>query len=134
MAQFGFFRRFEDQFSDLYAPIDDGNEFTTDIPSVAAANALAAQSETQWVLLAHAIPSQSYAVAANPLARLGDERNYDMQANRNNPWTDDRSDLPRPNDQTDWLHSDIKNVAMPYVHPTFETMLRVGGFLGVNNR
>lgn len=31
--------------------------------------------------------------------------------------------------QTDWLHSDFRNVAMPYVYPVYERMLSIAGYI-----
>ena len=71
----------------------------------------------------------SFAAAANPVARLNDfgERNFNMEAMRGNqgsPWPSERS----ADWQRRWLHSDIRNVALPYVHHTFDKMLELGDF------
>jgi len=31
-----------------------------------------------------------------------------------------------------WLHSDIKNIAMPYLYPVYEIMLKEGEFIDEN--
>jgi hypothetical protein len=75
----------------------------------------------------------SYAAAANPIDVLDEtnignkNRNYnmeDMRGSSDPPWPDERlADWDKR-----WLHSDIKNVALPYVYHTFDEMLKLGDF------
>lgn len=123
LAQYGFFRKFshfdlnESEYSYLYGAISEPKTFI---------------SEThQWDLLASAIPSMSFAAAANPLEILPPSRNFNMEAMRgdNQAWPQER--------QTGffgsrWLHSDIKNISMPYIFPIYEKMLKEGGFINEN--
>lgn len=137
IAQFGFFRRFDSDYSDLYAPINEGNDLRANPnATVADAQVKAREEDTQWRLLAHGIPAQSYAVAANAVdqlkvnIRLGrKEKNINMQTLREFPNGSDKPPLwPQerifkgPFDY-DWLHSDFRNVAMPYVYKMYDVML-----------
>ena len=70
-------------------------------------------------MLGCAIPAESFATGANPLA-LESIGNYDMAAHRQNGsprWFTDK-----------WKHSDIKNAAFYYVHQIFERIIE-----GANN-
>ena len=65
-------------------------------------------------MLGAAIPAESFAAGANPLA-LESIGNYDMAAHRQNGsprWFTDK-----------WKHSDIKNAAFYYVHQIFERII-----------
>ena len=65
-------------------------------------------------MLGDAIPAESFATGANPLA-LESIGNYDMAAHRQNG-------SPRLL-STRWKHSDIKNVAFYYVYQIFERII-----------
>jgi hypothetical protein len=142
IAQFGFFKKFEDEYLDLYAPIVDSNELRNGAnPTAADARVEALKPATQWRLLGHAIPASSYAVAVNPLNRLnsigGQSRNFNMHSLRELPNGDDGLPLwPQerikgdPEIDYDWLHSDFRNVAMPYVYKMYEAMLDTGDLRG----
>ena len=75
----------------------------------------------------------SFGAAANELTKLTDPvtgvtRNFDMQGLRESagvPWP---STLLRVNWNNRWLHSDIKSIALPYVHHTYDKMLEIGEF------
>lgn len=134
IAQFGFFKKFEDEYLDLYAPIVDSNELRSGTwPKVADAKAEAMKPETQWRLLAHGIPAQSYAAAVNPLESLFAQNNSGAERNFNMPGLRDAGSLGWPQERIvngpfdfNWLHSDFRNVAMPYVYPVYEQMLDNG--------
>jgi hypothetical protein len=85
-----------------------------------------------WDLLASGIPSMSYAAAANNVATIPGDKNFNMQTMRDvdtsgNPyWPQSRVSGFYG---TRWLHSDIKNMATPYVYPIYEKMLKEGGFV-----
>ena len=66
-------------------------------------------------MLGDAIPAESFATGANPLA-LESIGNYDMAAHRQNG-------SPRTV-KTGWRHSDVKNVAFYYVYSIFEEFLK----------
>ena len=95
----------------LLAPLGDGT-----------ASAMANLPFTQYKLLAEAIPAQSFAVGANEIPQLnilaGQNRNFDMQGMQSG-WPEER-----PN--TDWEHSDLKNVAYQYVYQLFDELVAKG--------
>jgi hypothetical protein len=132
IAQFGFFRRFDSDYSALYAPINEGNDLReARQPTIEDAIAKANEKDVQWRLLAHGIPAQSYAAAANAVPKLNEfgERNINMHSLREFPngkdalplWPQERI-VEGPFDY-DWLHSDFRNVAMPYVYKMYDVML-----------
>jgi hypothetical protein len=99
----------------------------------ARASAKAGQKSVQYDLLARGIPALSFAAAVHPLVRLKNDenpslsRNFDMEAQGRdqNVWpteghTADGKSAGR------WLHSDFKNVALPYVHKMYEEMINRG--------
>ncbi|MDX2507831.1 MAG: hypothetical protein QNL62_25600 [Gammaproteobacteria bacterium] len=125
LAQYGFFFKFnhfennESEYSYLYQPI---------------ANAVLLQSDQhQWDLLASGIPTMSFAAAANPMDAVDDtdvggkDRNFNMETLRGTTpaWPTERSSSSR---QKNWLHSDIRGIALPYVYQTLDTMLVLGDF------
>ena len=65
----------------------------------------------------------SYAVAANALPGV---KSIDMEKEGRvaGKWPADGHDGLRVNR---WIHSDFKNVALPYVHPMFQKMITTGG-------
>lgn len=76
--------------------------------------------DLRYDLLARGIPAQSYAAGAEPVPGM---TNLDLEQAGRNPavrWPagghTDKKRLHR------WLHSDFKNVALPFVHPLFSTM------------
>jgi plasmid maintenance system killer protein len=96
---------------ELFAPLYDAD-----------ANTQAAQDETQYKLLAEAIPALSFAAAANEVPSLntvGGSRNIHLEALQNG-WPSIRS-----ND--DWLHSDLKNIALPYISKFYDRVVSEGG-------
>ena len=77
-------------------------------------------NELRYDLLARGIPAQSYAAGAEPVPGMA---NLDLEQAGRNPalrWpANGHADKKRSNR---WLHSDFKNVALPFVHPLFVTM------------
>jgi len=65
----------------------------------------------------------SYAVAPNALP---DVESIDMEKEGRDPskWPADGHDSDR---RGRWIHSDFKNVALPYVQPMFQEMITRGG-------
>jgi hypothetical protein len=91
------------------------------------ASAKAAEPKVQYDLLARGIPAMSYAAAANEMAKLGREGNFNMEAlgRGKSSWpADGHSEEFRAGR---WIHSDFKNVALPYVHPMYHEMIARGG-------
>jgi len=107
----------------------------TDVDPVVASTK-AGETKVRYDLLARGIPALSYAAAVMELAVLGqadssDSQNFDLErfgrpnGTTNPDWpteghTNDDDDLGR------WLHSDFRNVALPYVYAVFETMINRG--------
>jgi hypothetical protein len=89
------------------------------------ASAKAGEKKVQFDLLARGLPALSYAAAANPVTALGNTRNFNMELNgrTENRWpTEGHS-----GDNTgNWLHSDFRNVALPYVYQMYEAMIIKG--------
>ncbi len=92
------------------------------------ASALAGQKKVQYDVLARGIPALSFATAVHKLVPLNlSERNFNMetQGRTENQWPieghtkDDR-------DRGHWLHSDFKNVALPYVFKMYQEMINRG--------
>ncbi|MEO6993548.1 MAG: hypothetical protein ABI273_07955 [Lacunisphaera sp.] len=75
----------------------------------------------------------SFAVAVHPLAPLANvdnpslSRNFDMEAKGRDPsvWPTE-GHTADPKSAGRWLHSDFKNVALPYVHKMYEEMISWG--------
>lgn len=91
----------------------------------AIASAKASETKVQYDLLARGLPALSYAAAANPLPTLSDDRNFNMETKgrTTGQWpTEGHSD----GNAGKWLHSDFKNVALPYVYQMYETMIAKG--------
>jgi hypothetical protein len=103
----------------------EGNAIrTSGTPSLTSAHDIANNKQAVWRLLASAIPARSFAVAANPLDDFViDNRNFNMQTLRgaNFSWPTER--VKGEERDHDWLHSDIKNLALPYVYNTYQQML-----------
>lgn len=104
----------------------------TSTNSVTASN-LAGNPWVQYDVLARGIPAKSHAMAANFVSEFGN-RTFNMQALgrvkypnsdqyqwpvEGHPENDDKR-------RNQWLHSDFKDVALPYVRPMFEEMINRG--------
>ncbi len=85
----------------------------------------AAEKKVQYDVLARGIPSKSYAMAANLVAAFGD-RTFDMEASGRTIRQWPTEGHTGEGNQGRWLHSDFKNVALPYVHQMFEAMITRG--------
>jgi hypothetical protein len=91
--------------------------------------AVAAQPAVRAQLLADAIPALSNPAGGNPITSWDTnptiQRNHDMHGMRNG-WPQERM---KPNDakRDRWLHSDIKNIAFPFVYGVFEQISNEGG-------
>jgi hypothetical protein len=80
------------------------------------------RKNTRYSLLARGIPASTYAAGGIPLLteKPGDEPviNYNLEAEgRANKWPTQGHNNDKIRNR--WLHSDFKNVALPYVHPFF---------------
>lgn len=84
------------------------------------ASATAGDPNVRYDLFARAIPAMSNAVAANRLASLGDN-NFPMHTNGK---ALNNVSFPTPGGQ--WRHSDFVVVALPFVYPMYEEMIKRG--------
>ena len=122
LAQYGFFFKFkhfangESEYGYLYQPITNTVLLQNDVNG----------GKHQWDLLASGIPAMSFAAAANPISILPNSRNLNMEFLRGDAqaWPSERFSSRQKN----WLHSDIRDVALPYVYQTLDTMLDLGEF------
>ena len=108
----------------------DGDKLRRRPEGDAIASEQAGLPTTQFKLLAEAIPAVSFAAAANSLNVLdeqpGGERNIDMEDERvGGQWPQVRLEDELLADN--WLHSDIKNIAYPYIEPLYERIVLEGG-------
>ncbi len=145
LAQLGFFSWFEKddgtRWHELYGPIDDANaivhppELNRPAVTQAQSSAEAALPETQWKLLASAIPSMSYAAAANAIGIINQgatKRNFDMNNDNEFKSKDWPSavrlgrEAQKPEHRADWYHSDFWMVAPTYTHRMYLKMVELG--------
>jgi hypothetical protein len=130
LAQFGLFKRFEAPAYDaLYAPINDANKNWQDAAELAWQNrytqaqgsALAGQKDTQWVILATAMPSVSFAVAANAVKNI---EGFNMNLHKNG-WPN----MPHRilDFRHDWQHSDFAEVGDTFTKKLYTKMVIKGG-------
>ncbi len=80
---------------------------------------LARDNEIRDQLLATSIPALSLAAGRNPIEGLAGS---DMMVFRRGSYP---AGWPRP--QNDWQHSDVRNIAFPYVYGLFDTLVDLGG-------
>ena len=122
----------------MYAPINEGNKINPAGPSKLDMENAMARNETTWYLLASGIPARSFAVGANSIRKLNEDeggvgRNYDMQGLRDiglmdgeqPDWPAERDDLLRNKYDFDWFHSDLRDVALPYVYDVFDKFVHI---------
>jgi hypothetical protein len=107
----------------FYSFYDTPNDLTN--PDAAIASAKASSSNVQYDLLARGIPSMSFAAAVHPLNPLGTVRNFDMQqlGRSGNQWP---TEGHAGGNAGQWLHSDFKEVALPYVYRMYQAMIDRG--------
>ena len=98
--------------------------------SIAPGSPLADQPKMRYDLLARGLPALSPAAGSTPFPFLGGNGmvvNYDLE-NRgrlaSGDWPMDGHGSPLTRDR--WLHSDFKNVALPFVYPLFQTIINRG--------
>jgi len=91
----------------------------------AVASDKAGEAKVQYDLLARGLPALSYAAAANRVPVLGDARNFDMEDKGRIPglWPQEGHAGTRAGR---WIHSDCKDVALPYVYKMYEAMIEKG--------
>lgn len=110
-----------------FRPFLEGDLFNYN-PSVASARA--AQPFVQYDLLARGLPALSFPAGQQVAFRsdpgLALQRNFDLEVRGRTAgvWPN----LGRHPDYAGrWLHSDIREVALPYIHPTFSQFITLGG-------
>lgn len=108
-----FFRPGGSELEDLYVPIDTN---LTDVGSAFATNNL-------HFLLAGFIPSRTLPMGANRLTTWPTTRNYNMQHTD----VDEGFQNGWPRSSTDWLHSDLREVAYLYVYRLYDQFRDLGG-------
>ncbi len=97
---------------------------------VNTAHTKAGESKVHYDILARAIPSLSYAAAVDavPAPPGVSIQNFDMHANGrtdSNEWPTEGHTADAESNGA-WLHSDFRNVALPYVVPMYEEMINRG--------
>lgn len=85
----------------------------------------ATQTRVIYDLLARGIPAMTYATGAESLTD-NIKYNYDLEfyGRHTSQWP--IAGHEKPSQKLRWLHSDIKNVALPIIYPTFQTMVSQG--------
>ena len=84
---------------------------------------VAANPKVRYDVLARGVPAMSFAVAPNPLHGVV---NFDMEEKGRDPirWPAEGHGGFRAGN---WIHSDFKNLALPYVAPMYDAMITKGG-------
>ncbi len=130
LAQFTLFKRFDSPAYDaLYAPTNDANNNWPDYGGFAWQNPhtpaqgseLAGQKDTQWVILATAMPSVSFAAAANVVENMDE---FNMNEHKNG-WPDLQQ--RDENFQEDWQHGDFVSIGATYVREMYAKSVSKGG-------
>ncbi len=109
-----FFGNFVEDFEVLHNPHGHPDAIT-----------LSYENNTHYRLLSSAIPAASFAAGANEIEDFvtpETNRNIDQQTYR----TSGEWPAERPN--SNWLHSDLKNIAYPYVYQLFDLIVEKGNF------
>ncbi len=97
---------------------------------IAPRSPLADMPKIRYDLLARGLPALSPAAGSTPFPPLGGKSavvNYDLEIQGRpigGSWPTAGHGSPLTRDR--WLHSDFKNVALPYVYPLFQTMINRG--------
>lgn len=101
------------------------------LPSRLGSPLVSDDANIRYDLLARAIPATSFAAGGAPVAGLlttdgphGLLGNFDLEAQGRIPgrrWPRENHTAKHAGDR--WLHSDFKNVALPFVHPLFLAMI-----------
>lgn len=102
----------------FFLPFLELDLFDSDLGSTKAS-----ENSVRHDVLATGIPSQSFAIAANPVASL--KGNHDMNGMKTDPtlWPIDNHD---GRSVGKWLHSDIKNVSTNYLNKVYTSMINLG--------
>jgi hypothetical protein len=106
-----------------FSPFLETQLFSDD---VAFGSAKAAEPRVLYDVLARGIPAMSYCAAANPLPAVGRKvQNFNMEEKGRDPnsWPTQGHSGFR---QNQWIHSDFKSVALPYVSDMYYEMIKRG--------
>ena len=100
------------------------------VPSISPTSPLLEAPRVRYDLLARGLPALSPAAGAIAFPFLGGRgtvTNYDLES-QGRPWSGNwpTEGHQSPLTQGRWLHSDFKNVALPYAYPLFLTMINRG--------
>lgn len=83
----------------------------------------------RYELLATAIPALSYAAGGQEIPATESTKrifNFDLEKSGRSPGRWPTEGHTAKNKPGRWLHSDFKNVALPFVHPLFSKMVAEG--------
>jgi hypothetical protein len=100
-------------------------------PAVGPGSPLVEAPRVRYDLLARGLPALSPAAGSTPIPPAGGASavsNYDLELQgrpADGNWPDEGHRSPLTRDR--WLHSDFKNVALPYDYPLFLMMINRGG-------
>jgi hypothetical protein len=103
-----------------------------DLYDPAKGSLVAGVAAKRFMLLATGIPATSYAIAANPLDIFkpqkdgGESKNFNMQEDMKNPKAKLSWPVKFKSRPNDWLHSDFKDVALPYLYPLYKKFIELG--------
>ncbi len=78
-------------------------------------------------LLAEAIPARTGAAGRNEIRSFLSLHNKDMQINFTKKDAEQKIIWPRADKDNIWLHSDIREVAYPYIYSVFDDFIQEGG-------
>ena len=75
--------------------------------------------------------AENFPAAANPLDKFKKtnskpSRNFNMQEEMKNPKAKDSWPVKFDKRPNDWLHSDFKDVALPYLYPLYKKFIELG--------
>ena len=138
LARYGFFKRFQHFDENVSEPQDKGEAAYRYIYETPRSEKVTlAERKHLDDLLSSSIPAMSFATGSNAINTLKDPltgtngKNFDMQTKENRgttAWPQVRFEgLGVPYDDS-WLHSDIRDVALPYVDGIFDKIIEIGGF------
>jgi len=100
------------------------------VPAIAPGSPLIEAPRVRYDLLARGLPALSPAAGGIPLPSLGGASgvsNYDLESQgrpAGGSWPSEGHQSELTKDR--WLHSDFKNVALPYAYPLYQTMINRG--------
>ena len=104
---------------------DEGRQEAYEDPAVASA--WAGIDQVQYDLLARGIPALSYAAGIDIVQTENNQiTNFDVEAKGRSEGEWPTEGHSSDNASNRWLHSDFRNVALPYVHKMYQSMINKG--------